>query len=239
MRSRNISRLSDWQQVVRRSYPLRDQRVELPRITLPRNVEDRAEGRDAGDQTFEVKNHRGMSVTSVIDVHAWDKAVWRGCGYLKTGHAGPPLMALLFENAAAGRKIFERWRERFGEKDVNDEIEISIIRHLPETNPHHYCVQVASAYPASSSNTAGRPVLITTRSMTMEPGNSENLDMFLAEFEHFGTYYLLPAAGTTNPEFFYDLVIMKRRLTVKSAGELGKHDIASLALRIRGLNVPS
>jgi len=56
--SQSISRLSDWQQVVRRSYSLRDQRVELPRITLPRNVEDRGEGRDAGDQTFEIKNHQ-------------------------------------------------------------------------------------------------------------------------------------------------------------------------------------
>jgi len=33
--SRSFSRLSDWQKAVRRSYPLRDQRVELPRIKLP------------------------------------------------------------------------------------------------------------------------------------------------------------------------------------------------------------
>jgi hypothetical protein len=233
--ARNITRLSDWQEVVRGSYPLRDQRVELPRITLPRNVEDRDESRDAGDRTFEIKNHKGISVSSVIDVHAWDKAIWRGCGYLKVGHPAPPFMAFLFENAAAARKIFERWRGRFGEKDVNEEIAISIIRHLPETNPHHYCVQVASGYPASSRNTAGRPVLMATRSMTMEPANSENLDMFLAGFERFGAYYLLPAAGTTNPEFFFDLAIMKRCLTVKSTAEVSEHDIASLALRIRGL----
>jgi hypothetical protein len=233
--TRNITRLSDWQGVVRRSYPLRDQRVELPRITLPRNVEDPDESRDAGDETFEIKNHKGISVRSVIDIHAWDKAVWRGCGYLKVGHSGPPCMAFLFENAAAARKIFERWRGRFGEKDVNEEIAISIIRHLPETNPHHYCVQVASGYPTSSINTAGRPVLMATRSMTMEPTNSENLDMFLAGFERFGAYYLLPAAGTANPEFFFDLAIMKRSLAVKSTAEVSEHDIASLALRIRGL----
>jgi len=148
-------------------------------------------------------------------------------------------MAFLFDNAAAGRKIFERWRERFGEKDVNDEIKISIIRRLPETNPHHYCVQVASRYPASSGTTAGRPVLMATRSMTMEPANSENLDMFLAGFERFQTYYLLPAVGTANPEFFFDLAILKRGLIVKSAAEVDERDIESLALRIRGLKASS
>jgi hypothetical protein len=237
--SQSITRLSDWQKVVRRSYPLRDQRVELPRITLPRNVEDRDERRDSGDQTFEIKNHRGISVSSVIDVHAWDEAAWRGCGYLQIGHRSPPYVAFLFENAAAARKIFERWRGRFGEEDVNEEIAISIIQHLPETNPHHYCVQVASGHPVSANNTSMRHVLMATRSMTMEPANDKNLDMFLAAFERIGAYYLLPAAGMTNPEFFYDLAIMKRGLTVKSAAAVSEHDVASLALRLRGIKFPS
>ena len=146
-------------------------------------------------------------------------------------------MAFLFENPAAARRIFERWRERFGEKDVNDEIKISIIRHLPETNPHHYCVQVASEYPTPSSNTPGRPVLMATRSMTMEPANSDNLDMFLAGFERFGAYYLLPAVRPANPEFF-DLSILKRGLIVKSAAEVSERDI-DFALCIRGLKPSS
>jgi hypothetical protein len=148
-------------------------------------------------------------------------------------------MAFLFESAAAARKSFDRWRERFGEKDVNDEIKISIIRHLPETNPHYYYVQVASGYPASSSNTAGRPVLMATRSMTMEPANSENLDMFLAGLERFQAYYLLPAVGKANPEFFFDLAILRRGLIVKSAAKVYGRDIESLALRIRGLKASS
>lgn len=84
-----------------------------------------------------------------------------------------------------------------------------------------------------------RPILVATRSMTMEPANSENLDTFLTEYERFGAYYLLPGVGPTNPEFFFDLTIVKQSLTVKSAAEVVEHDIESLALRIRGLRFAS
>jgi hypothetical protein len=236
--SRSFASLSDWQEVVRRSYPLRDQRPELS-VTLIRESKNPDESNNADDETFEIKNHSRMTVRSVIDVHAWDAAVWRGCGYLQIGYARPPYLALLFENAAAARKIFERWRARFGDEDGNEEIAFSIIRNLPNTNPHHYCVQVTSKHPAVSSNTSKRPFVTATRSMTMEPANSENLDMFLAEYERSAAYYLFPAVGTTNPEFLFDLTILKRSLTVKTAAEVGEHDIESFALRIRGLKFAS
>jgi hypothetical protein len=189
--SRNFSRLSDWQHVVRTSYPLRDRGVDVPRIELPRRDENLEESDKSGDN-----NHRLMGVSSAIDVHAWDQAKWQGCGYLQRRYSEPPCMAFLFENAHAARKIFERWRLRFGEDDENEQIAISIIRNLPDTNPHHYCVQIASNHPQSSN-----PVIIA-KSMVMEPTNSENLDRFLTDYHRFGSYYLLPAVGRLNPEFF-------------------------------------
>jgi hypothetical protein len=231
--SRSFARISDWQEAVRRSYPLRDQPTSLPRVTLSRHVEVPEGSNDAGDGTFE--NHRGMSISSVIDVHAWDRAEWRGCGYLQLGPPRPPCMVFLFENTEAARMIFERWRTRFGKEDANEEIAISVIRHLPNTSPHHYCVQVTSKPPVPNSDTSRRPVIMATRSMTMEPSNSQNLDRFLAEVERSSAYYLLPGVGMANPEFFFDLTILKRCLTVKSAREVSDCDIESLALRIRGL----
>jgi hypothetical protein len=236
--SRGFARLSDWEEVVRQSYPLRDQRVELPRITLAHKIGGLDESNDVEGHIFDIKNHRSMGVSSVVDLRAWDQAGWRGCGYLQMGYLRSPYMALLFDDAAAARKIFERWRVRFGEVDASEEIAISIIRHLPEANPHHYCVQITSKYPRSSKDKVKKPVLATC-SMAMEPANSENLDRFLAEYRRFGAYYLLPAVGMTNPEFFFDLMIMKRSLTVKSASEVCEHDIESLALRTRGLRVAS
>jgi hypothetical protein len=227
--------LADWREVVRRSYPLIDQRPELPRISLDHKIGDVDESDDSENQTFDVKDHREMSVSSVIDVHAWNQARWKGCGYLQDSRS--PYMALLFENAAAARKIFERWRARFGEDDINEKIAISIIRHLPEMDPHYYCVQITSRDWRSSQRRPKGSVLMTTR--YMEPANSENLDRFLAGFKQFGAYRLLPGVGTTNPEFFFDLMIIKRSLSVKSAAEVGEHDIEALTLRARGLEVAS
>jgi hypothetical protein len=77
--------------------------------------------------------------------------------------------------------------------------------------------------------------MVATRSMTMEPNDSRNLDMFLAGYGRHRAFYLLPAIGRVNPEFFFDLAIMKRDLTVKSASDVLDHEIEAMALRMRGL----
>jgi hypothetical protein len=229
--------LSEWQHGVRRSYPLRGAGIDLPRIVLGRRASKPDED-DADDEAFEAVNHRDMRVSSVIDVHAWDKAVWRGCGYLGYGPPRPPCMAFLFENAAAARKIFERLRARFGEADSGEEIVVSIIRHLPRENPHHYCIQLASKG-EMQGGAANKPVMMATRSMTMTPQDSKNLEMFLSEYKRHGAYYLMPAVlpsnASTAAEFLFDLAIKKQALTAKSASEVTERDIESLALRIRGL----
>jgi hypothetical protein len=231
--SQKFSSLADWSDVVRRSYPIRQEQAELPRIELAQRDDEKPDfGEDDG--SLGVKNHKGITIRSVIDVHAWDRARWQGCGYIQIGHS-LPYMAFLFEDKEGARKIFERWRERFGEEDAGEEIGVSIIRHLPDTNPHHYCVQIASADPLSRGAGKKAPVMVATRSMTMEPNDSRNLDMFLAGYQRHGAFYLLPAIGRVNPEVFYDLAIVKRNLTVKSAADVLDHEIEALALRMRGL----
>jgi hypothetical protein len=64
--SRAFARLSNWREVAHRSYPLRDQRVELPRIKLTHDLENPEESDDAEKDIFEIKNHRNMNVSSVV-----------------------------------------------------------------------------------------------------------------------------------------------------------------------------
>ncbi len=237
--SQSFSKLSDWQDAVKRSYPLRERRATLPRIVLPRKAEASEQDDRADDDAYALNNHRGMNIRSVIDVHAWDQARWRGCGYFQMEELQPPYMAFLFENAVAARKIFERWRTRFGEDDAKEEIGISIIRELPDTNVHHYCVQIASNDLLSRATTSRSPVLVATRSMTMDVPTSRNLEMFLAAYGRLGRYDLIPAVGTSNPQLFTDLAIRKRRLSVKAAAEVTDSDIEALALRERGLKFAS
>lgn len=63
--------------------------------------------------------------------------------------------------------------------DVDENINISIIRYLPRINPRHYCVQISSKSSALGNNTTS-PIHEVTRSLVITPQNSKNLETFLA-----------------------------------------------------------
>jgi hypothetical protein len=153
------------------------------------------------------------------------------------GHDLPHFMAFLFENVEAGRKIFERWRERFGAKDESEEIALSIIRNLPNQNPHNYLLQITSNVSVEALDQS-RVFTMATRSKEMTPANSENLDRFLNGFARFGVYAIIPGfmstvAGAT-PDFDFNLAIEKRSLGVKDAKDIADGDPESIALATRG-----
>lgn len=50
----------------------------------------------------------------------------------------------MFTDAQAGRRIFERWRERFGHVDTDEDICIGIIRKPVSAEPAHYGVFLTS-----------------------------------------------------------------------------------------------
>ncbi|MDE0152731.1 MAG: tetratricopeptide repeat protein [Gammaproteobacteria bacterium] len=228
--SRSFSCLSDWREVVHHSYPPRNQ-TTIPKIEIPSSADAAGETPGDNEKAFTASNHRDKCVSSVINLHAWDQAEWRGCAYYKLSPSGPPYMAFLFENTDAAVKIFTDWRIRFGDNDVEEDIHISIIRHLPGIDPHHYCVQVSSKLLALGSDSTP-PIHGVSRSLVITPHDSENLETFLTGYRNFGHYYLVPAVGVTNPRFFSNLSIVKRDLTVKHAEEVREHDIEFLALQL-------
>ena len=231
--SRNLTRLSNWDDPARDSYILRFPRPKLNRLDLkPRNSIESDEGEEE-DISEGAKSHAQMSIRSVIDVHAWDQARWKGTAYADMGPACPPAMAFLFENEEGGTKIFERWRERFGERDTGEEIYIAIIRQLPAKNPHHYVAIVTSKPPDQSKLARSKDLAVVTRSLTMEPNDSVNLDRFLTGYHRHGEFLLIPAMLRANkpPELLFKLAVIKRSLTVKMAAYVQDGDLESIALR--------
>ena len=231
--SKSASRISDWQDVVQKSYELRSVRPTITLITLKEegaleinNTEDQS------DKPPKLKDHRAYSVRSVIDIHAWDQARWRGAAYAQFSPLQPPCIAFLFENEEGGRKIFERWRERFGTQDEHEEIYLSIIRQLPKQNEHHYCVLITSKLPETNIFEPKKVITMASRSLVMEPDSDINIERFLESYRRFGAFYILPAvlgvSGT--PEFVFDLSILKRDLTIKIAANVGEHDLEAMAL---------
>ena len=232
--TKSVSRMSDWQDFVKNSYELRTTRPTLTHVEFKdKDVADTKDGEDRSYKPPEIKDHRALNIRSVIDVHAWDQARWRGTAYAQFSPTKPPCVAFLFENEEGAIKIFERWIERFGKQDENEEISLSIIRELPQHNKHYYCVQISSKLPNVGKRKPDQIIALATRSMTMTPNSDVNLERFLESYHHFGAFYLMPAVLSKKgePELLFDFAILKHDLTVKLAANVGEHDIEAMALR--------
>lgn len=231
---KKTSRLNDWQEVVKKSYTLRTTRPTLTVIKQDNeDIVESTSSESTSEKLPKVNDHRKMSVQSVIDIHTWDKATWRGIAFTQFGPEQPPCLALLFENRESARKIFERWHERFGNEDKNEEIAISIVGQLPQKNKHHYCALITSRQKDTHSYKTEKAQYFAIRFTTMEPDNSTNLENFLSLYKQFGAFYLMPAVlnDTQIPELIPELSILKREITYKVASNIGKHEIESIVLR--------
>lgn len=218
-----------------RDYPMRDRPAVEDVVILPSDDggDDGPEAPTSGDNRPTIARHRALKVQSVIDVHSWDEAQWKGILYASYGDEVPPVFALTFRNAAGARRIFERWRERFGPKDVNHDINMSIVRNLPGRPASHYAVQFTSRRPDDGSWERGVLYQTMNRVQVMEPDDDTNLENFLAMRHEVGCFILAPAVlSAGQPDILTDLVILKRDITVVDAADVAEHDIEHVALEM-------
>jgi len=233
-----VGRLSDWAKLTETTFALRPSHPNIVRRKLkPRKDKKEEEDQPAGNlgQLFPSNDHRDLNVRSIIDIHLWDRSGWTGTAFADWGKPYPPAIALLFTDGDAGRKIFERWRERFGRIDEKDDIYLAIVRSISAENPAHYRVLITSRLPPENDLPTGQRFMIACRMNTMHAQSDVNLVRFLEAYNRAGNYALLPAVwkGKGEPELLTDLAILKRKLSVKVASEIGDNDIEVMALRVR------
>lgn len=232
--NRHATRVSAWEKQIKNRFEVKHPLPKIDRVDL--NAHKRTE-RGAKERPKEppiVKDHRAMAVRSVIDIHAWDKAIWRGLGFSYPEDVQTPIMGLLFLDEEAARSIFTRWRERFGDRDQDGEIRICLVRHLPGVSPHHYCVIVSGKMPEAFDDPNTEIVVMPNRSLVTEPVDDVNLETFLEGFRRHGSFYLMPAVlGPEGPEFIKGVGITKTELVIREASELTDSDPDSVALHKR------
>lgn len=175
--------------------------------------------------------HTDRKVASVINIPLWDKAGWQATGYL-IANDRPPVIAISFNDAAAGRQIFEHWRASFGKIDENEKIRLSIIGGINRAFPFHYRVSIGSKIEIEDE----KPVNMISRINQMSPDNSVNLDNFKRAFKAIGDYYFLVPAKFSGPTFsfddlFLDLSIGKRVIEFRDAWQIAENDPDLMALR--------
>jgi len=230
----SMYRLDNWSEFVRSSYPLQADRPSIQRrklVPLDDEVSDNVDEPDRQYFGMTSQSHRDISVRSVIDIHLWNQAGWKGVAYLKSPRNTSAAIALLFTNENAARKIFERWRERFGSVDKEEDIYVAIIKNISDKHHFHYKVMITSR-PWDDDVETIKASFFLSRIQTMEPDSDINLERFLTDYDQNGTYELLPAIwkGNETPDLLFEQAILKRQLSVKSATDVGPQDIEMMAL---------
>lgn len=230
-----VSRLSEWDHLNPRRYEILPARPILNLATPLEKIDDE-DGIIARDSEKGIRaaSHSAITVRSVINPHLWNDAQWTGAIYIgqETETPVPPIMALAFKNGDAAKKIFQNWQDRFGANDDDDEIYLSIIRNLPEENPSHYRVMVTSNLDFDRNQRRNANFVIASRSITMTPDKSENLERFLRDYERAGNFGLMPAAWSADrePELFFPLIIGKKRLIIRDAADVKEGELEFMGL---------
>lgn len=228
----SFSTITEWSDMANTEFALETTRPVIKRV--PHKVRsDEIPELDEGPRISpgSLSDHRQLGVRSVIDVHLWDQAGWRGVFVADFARNAPPALALMFTDAVAATKIFARWRERIGSADLNEEIYLAVIQGISREHPAHYRLLITSTPPETEEPSNRRAHSIVSRMQTMKAASDANLSRFLGAYKRVGAYLLLPAIlKDGQPELLFEMAIMKKKLVVRSATEVGKNDLEVMAL---------
>jgi hypothetical protein len=227
-------RLADWQSASPEGFPLRRGEPWNAGQTPPPEKTLRAAPPvfGAGDPPPELLDpetfkHRDRKIISVINIPLWDKAGWRGAGFI--GHQEsclPPFLAFVFEDKDAGKNIFAAWQHDIGRHDQTGRLRITIITGFSRKNPAHYRLLVGPNIEWEVLAQASHFAMVS-RIQTMTPATSENLDRFLSHYRRAGSYYLVPGhvePGRTLPSIAEHLAILTSHLNVRPAWQIPEND---------------
>lgn len=176
--------------------------------------------------------HSNIEVDNLIRPALWDKASWFGTAFLTDKQETlPPLMAPIFEDLDAAKKIFSLLHQEIGEVDDEDELRVTIVRGIDRTRPQDY--RVVFRPKTVRPMTKERFGTLMGRICTMEPSSKENLNRFLSSFERTGRYVLAPATAQSRQANVPEVSgpsIGKQDLHVREAYEIGPRDPDSMAI---------
>lgn len=239
---RSLLSLADWIDPADRTYVVKRTEAWLPEppqeLSKLFGNTQRGEGLAPKEMRDAAKGkHSNTRWISPIDTQKWDQAKWRGTLFMWSPpgpDTQPPMLGFAYENISAAKDIFQSWRKRYGDDDVKDDLQITIVRGISRDNPAAYAVMV-SQNPDNVPFPEGKTIGFVSRINHMYPQTTQNLDLFLKDYSRHGRYVLLPAHlpnKMAQPEPIFDLPIGKHNLTVINAWEIGTNDMAASVLHL-------
>jgi Predicted metal-binding protein related to the C-terminal domain of SecA len=203
-------------------------KINLEKEVLPSTDSERKLKIIYGDPPIDLKlekvSHQQMEIESIIDIPLWNNAKWRGVGiFVSPTNQFAPIMGLFFESYNDAQEIFTNWRNKFGSYDVDDEIQIGIIKGIDKKNPCHYRVIITSNMKSSSQRDQVKYIQWVCRLHTMEAKTLINLQMLEDAIKQNNNFQLsLFTMLNGQPEPLWDTAIKKNvsSITIRNAWEV-------------------
>jgi hypothetical protein len=220
----------DWISQANKKYTMkRDKSINYP-------AEEKAR---KGKRDIKNKNnlnnvaHNRLKTVTIIDDAMWNKALWRGFGFFV--HPKGFFVFIAFENGDMGKKIFDGWIKKVGHDDKDEIIRITLIKGIDNNNPFWYRVHITNN-PDCFNNSNGSKKYFSSfsRIHTMNAETPSNLEMLLSTYNTINKFYICPALvidGGKNIKEDLDRGILKRKLYVRNAWEIGENDLDGVAIQ--------
>lgn len=184
-----------------------------------------------GKPNLEQVRHDKRKVYSVIDDSLWQDPYWHGFGFIQINNFDFGIF-IAFKNGNKGKKIFEKWIQKFGNEDKEEQIKITLIKGIDTKNPFWYKVVIGSNIKIDKKEDI-EVYMASQRIHRMEPNNPVNIENLTKLYSKNKKYLLLPAQIShdgTDVEPFFDKGIIKRQLNIKNAWELAENDMEQVAI---------
>lgn len=182
-----------------------------------------------------------MFVASMIDLDAWDSAIWRGAGFILE-HFSLPTLFLPFVNEKYAIKIFEDWIATVGKDDKNENIRIALIEgDVPGESAGYYVVigtnidEAAKRAEASGVSTDELMILDVSRIIRANPNDGfKAFNCFKEAYFKYGEYMLMPAVlneQTGQIRLLPKYGIHKKKLIYRHISDITENDQDAILLQ--------
>ena len=187
------------------------------------------------------KERKNLFITSMIDIEAWNKAVWRGAGFV-LGYMLLPALLLPFANEKYAIKIFEDWIKIIGRDDKKEDIRIALVEgDVPGEASGCYVVVGNNIDEAMKRAEKGgfsadeTMILNVSRIIRANPrDNFQSFNYFKEAYHQYGEYMLMPAVlnektGEIKPLPQYG--IHKKQLIYRHISDITENDQDAILLQ--------
>ena len=187
------------------------------------------------------KGRKNLFITSMIDLEAWNKAVWRGVGFV-LGYMPLPALLLPFVNEKYAIKIFEDWIKIIGRDDKKEDIRIALVEgDVPGEASGYYVVvgnnidEAMKRAEKGGFSTDETMILNVSRIIRANPRDDfRSFNYFKEAYHQYGEYMLMPAVlneitGEIKPLPQYG--IHKKQLVYRHISEITENDQDAILLQ--------